>query len=407
MNAADAFVAALQSLRVNVLRSVLTTLGIIIGVGAVITMVAVGTGAERQITNTIRSLGSNLLIVIPSSSVTLGGGREPSALTEADADAIAAEIPGVLVSAPSVQGQGQVIAGNLNWATSIVGVTPPYFQAREWLLAAGRYFTEDEARGGVKVAILGSQVASELFPGMNPVGQHIRVQRVPFRVVGMMQEKGQGGARFSQDDVIFMPLAAARNRVLGRSRVQGDQVSQIAVKVVSEDAVDRVDTAVTELLRLRHRLREGEDDDFYVNNLGDIMEASQSMIGIMQMLLTSIASISLVVGGIGIMNIMLVTVTERTREIGLRMATGARSRDILAQFVIEAVTLSVIGGGIGIVIGYLLSSVLSTFIEFDAIVNLQAVVWAFAVSAGIGIFFGFYPARKASRLNPIDALRYE
>ncbi len=407
MNASDAFVAALQSLRVNVLRSVLTTLGIIIGVGAVITMVAIGTGAERQITDTIRSLGSNLLMVIPSSSVTLGGGREPSALTEGDAEAIASEIPGVLVSAPSVQGQGQVVAGNLNWATSIVGVTPPYFEAREWLLAAGRYFTEDEARGGVKVAILGSQVASELFPGMNPVGQHIRVQRVPFRVVGLMREKGQGGARFSQDDVLFMPLSAARNRVLGRSRVQGDQVSQIAVKVVSEEAVDQVDIAVTQLLRLRHRLREDEDDDFYVNNLGDIMQASQEMIGIMQMLLTSIASISLVVGGIGIMNIMLVTVTERTREIGLRMATGARSRDILAQFVTEAVTLSVIGGGIGIVIGYLLSNVLSTFIEFDAIVNLQAVVWAFAVSAGIGIFFGFYPARKASRLNPIDALRYE
>ena len=406
----DAVLVALRALRANVLRSVLTTLGIIIGVGAVIVMIAVGAGAEARMAELISTLGSNLVMVLPGSStaggVRLGAGTRPS-ITEDDAEAIQHEIPSVQVAAPSIRGSGQLVFRNLNWSTVIHGVTPEYLVARDWEVEKGRAFTTEEVKGAVKVALLGQTVVENLFPGQNPVGQILRIKRVPFEVVGVLKGKGETLMGHDQDDTVFIPLTSARKRVLGGRELGGDTVSTIFVKVKETELVPQAVQETAELLRQRHRIRPGQEDDFFIRNLSQVMETRAESARAMSLLLAAVASVSLIVGGIGIMNIMFVSVTERTREIGLRMAVGARSRDIMAQFLIESVTLSLVGGLIGVVLGVSGSVLIATAGEWPTVVEIRSVLLAFGFAAAVGVFFGFYPARKAARLDPIVALRYE
>ena len=406
----DSTLDAVHALRANVMRSVLTTLGIIIGVAAVIIMVSVGAGAEARVAELIKSLGSNLIIVLPgtttSGGVRLGRGTRPT-ITEDDATAIQHEIPSVQLVAPSVRGTGQVVFGNLNWSTFIYGVTPEYFNVREWEIATGRAFTHEEVKGAAKVALLGETVVDCLFPGEDPVGQIVRIKRVPFEVIGVLNGKGQSSRGHDQDDVVFIPLSTAKKRVLGGRRISGKIVTSIFVKALTSELVSEAEGQVRELLRQRHRLRPGQDDNFFIRNLSQILETRVESSRTMALLLAAVASVSLLVGGIGIMNIMLVSVTERTREIGIRMAVGAESRDILAQFLIEAVTLSIIGGLIGIFLGAGGSVAIAMAGEWPIVIEIDSVILAFGFSVAVGVFFGFYPARKAARLNPIDALRYE
>ncbi len=406
----DCIMAALTSIRVNVMRSALTTLGIIIGVGAVITMVAIGAGAEARVQELISSLGSNLIMVQPGSRTRggahLGRGSSPT-ITESDARAIQAEIGSVLTTAPVVTGSGQIVNGNQNWSTSIVGMTPEYLGARNWTIASGRSFSADEINGKAKVVLLGATVAENLFPGQDPVDQAVRIQRVPFTIVGVLGAKGETSFGRDQDDTVFLPISTAKTRVLGGRRVSGDLVNTIYVKVRSPTMIAEAERDVRDLLRQRHRLAEGRPDDFYIRNLAEIMSARAESSQVMTMLLAAIASVSLLVGGIGIMNIMLVSVTERTREIGLRMAVGAAGSDILLQFLIEALTLSLIGGSIGVLMGIGGSVVIAQLADWPMLLQLQAMLLAFGFSALVGVFFGFYPARKAARLDPIEALRYE
>ena len=410
MNALQAVRIALRSLRVNKLRSALTMLGIIIGVGAVITMVAVGSGAQARVAEQIQSLGSNLIIVL-SGSVTAGGVRmgtsSQQTITEDDSAAIAREIPAVQVSAPSVRGNAQIVFGNLNWATGVQGVTPDYFEAREWPVVNGRAFGPEDLDGATKVALLGQTTALNLFAEADPVGQIVRIKKVPFTVVGILDRKGQNSWGQDQDDIVIIPLSTAKKKVLGKSNSNPRAVSSISVKIRPDEDMGEAETQIRELLRQRHRLQGYQDDDFWLRNLSEILQTQEESSKVMTYLLAAIASVSLLVGGIGIMNIMLVSVTERTREIGLRMAVGARGRDILSQFLIEAVTLSLIGGVIGIAAGLGGAEALSYFAEWRTLVSAQAIALAFGFAAAIGIFFGFYPARKAARLDPIEALRYE
>jgi putative ABC transport system permease protein len=406
----DALNSALRALRLNVLRSVLTTLGIIIGVAAVIIMVSVGAGAEARVDDLISSLGSNLLMVLPGSGtaggVRLGAGSVPT-ITEDDAEAIQSELSIVEAAAPSVRGTAQVVFGNLNWSTLVYGVTPEYLKVREWEITTGRVFTDQEVKGAAKVALLGQTVVENLFPGGSPVGQVIRITRVPFEVVGLLKSKGQTLMGRDQDDAIFIPISTAKKRVLGGRYLGGKAVAAIFVKVREAGLVSEAERQVKQLLRQRHRLRPDQDDDFFIRNLSEFLEARAQSSRAMALLLAAVASVSLIVGGIGIMNIMLVSVTERTREIGLRLAIGARGKDILTQFLIEAVTLSLIGGLIGIALGVGGSMAMSMFGEWPMIVEINSVILAFGFAAAVGVFFGFYPARKAARLDPIEALRYE
>jgi len=406
----DCIMAALGAIQANVLRSVLTALGIIIGVAAVIVMISVGAGAQKQVDDVIKKLGSNLVIVVPGTT-TSGGARgargSRRTLTEDDAIAIQNEVPTVKVSAPTVRGSGQIIFGNQNWSTVIRGVTPDYGQAREWEIADGRWFSNDEVRSAAKVALIGETVSESLFGNDNPVGQIIRIKRVPFTVIGTLVGKGETPMGNDMDDVVFIPLTTAKKRTLGGRRVSGRLVGVVFVKSNSAEVVDDTIRDMTKLLRLRHKLRPGQPNDFFVRNLSSILEARANSSRVMNLLLAAVASISLIVGGIGIMNIMLVSVTERTREIGLRMAVGAKGRDILLQFLIEAVTLSLIGGVIGIVFGLGGSYIIALIGNSPAIVQPYSIFLAFGFAAAVGVFFGFYPARKAARLDPIEALRYE
>jgi putative ABC transport system permease protein len=401
---------ALQALRVNILRSVLTTLGIIIGVAAVIVMVSVGSGAEAKVAELINSLGSNLIYVSPGTTtaggIRLGTGSLPTT-TEDDAEAIQREVPEAQIVSSTVRGAGQVVFGNLNWSTVIYGVTPDYFEAREWEIASGRGFTPEDNKGSAKVVVLGQTVSDNLFPGQDPVGQIIRTTRVPVEVIGVLKSKGQSLGGQDLDDAVFVPLSTARKKVLGGRSRSGRLVGAIIIKARAPELVAIVENQTRDLLRQRHRLRPGQDDDFSIRNLAQVLETQAESSRAMALLLAAVASVSLIVGGIGIMNIMLVSVTERTREIGLRMAVGARSRDILAQFLTEAVALSMIGGLVGITLGVGGSLAFTAFGKWPAIIKPTAVLLAFSVSAAVGIFFGFYPARKASRLDPIEALRRE
>jgi len=401
---------AIRALRVNKLRSALTMLGIIIGVGAVIAMVSVGAGAQARIAEQIQSLGSNLIIVlsgsVTQSGVRLGTGSQLT-ISEDDAAAIGREVRAVQVSAPSVRGTAQVVAGGLNWATVIQGVTPDYFEARDWAVVAGRPVGQEDVDGATKIALLGQTTAINLFGDSDPLDQIIRIKKVPFTVVGVLDRKGQNSWGQDQDDVIVIPISTAKKKALGRSQSNPRAVQAISVKVRADEDMAEAEQQIRDLLRQRHRLQPFQDDDFWLRNLSEVLQTQEESSRVMTYLLAAIASVSLLVGGIGIMNIMLVSVTERTREIGLRMAVGARGRDILAQFLIEAVTLSLIGGVAGITFGLAGSRAISYFAEWRTLVAPEAIGVAFFFAAAIGIFFGFYPARKAARLDPIEALRYE
>jgi putative ABC transport system permease protein len=401
---------ALNALRVNKLRSTLTMLGIIIGVAAVITMVAVGAGAQARVEEQIKSLGSNLMIILPgsttSSGVRLGAGANQS-LTDDDAVAIVREIPEVQVAAPMNRRTEQVVAGNANWSTQIYGVNPDYFEAREWPLQTGRMFDQAELGGNGKVALIGQTVAKQLFGDLDPIDQTIRIRKVPFTIIGVLERKGQSMLGQDQDDVIMLPLSTARNRLFGNTQGKLRRVGTIQVKVREGASMQEAEDNIRELLRQRQRAQSGQDDPFTIRNLTEILQAQEESSRIMTLLLAAVASVSLLVGGIGIMNIMLVSVTERTREIGLRMAVGARSSDILKQFLVEAVTLSLIGGFAGIVLGVASSLLVGHFAGWTIRLSPESIVLAVGFSAAIGIFFGFYPARKAASLLPIQALRYE
>jgi putative ABC transport system permease protein len=401
---------ALRALAINKLRSALTMLGIVIGVGAVIVMIAVGAGAQARVEEQIRALGSNLLLVMPGAT-TAGGVRmgfgSNSTLSEEDVVSINRDIPEVL-AAPALRGSAQVIWGNANWSTQILGVTPEYLDVRQWPLASGRSFEPTEMAGAGKVCLIGSTVAKQLFGTSNPVDQMIRIKRVPFTVVGVLETKGQSLMGSDQDDVILMPIRTARSRVLGSaSAAKQRSVGTIWVKVAEGVDAAGVEGQVRALLRQRHRLQAGADDDFSLRNLAEVMAAQEASSRVLALLLAAVASVSLLVGGIGIMNIMLVSVTERTREIGLRMAVGARTRDILGQFLVEAVTLSLIGGLIGVALGMGTAMAIASFAGWRVLLSPQAVGLAVAFAFVIGVFFGFYPARKAARLNPVEALRFE
>lgn len=411
MTYTDSIFAALLAIRVNVMRSVLTALGIIIGVGAVIVMIAVGAGAQKRVDDLIKTLGSNLVIVVPGTTTSSGArgarGSRPT-ITEDDAIAIQNEVQTVAVAAPQVRGSGQIIFGNKNWSTVIYGVTPEYKQARDWELKHGRWFNHAEVRSAAKVALIGETLVENLFePDENPVGQIIRVKRVPFTVVGTLIPKGETPRGNDMDDTIFVPLSTAKKRLVGGRRLSGRLVNIMYVKSNSADEVDESIREMTNLLRQRHRIRPGQPDDFFVRNLSSILEARADSSRVMTLLLAAVASISLIVGGIGIMNIMLVSVTERTREIGLRMAVGARRRDILLQFLIEAITLSLIGGAVGVALGLGGSFGIAALGNWQTIIRPESIVLAFGFAAAVGIFFGYYPARKAAQLDPIEALRYE
>jgi putative ABC transport system permease protein len=398
---------ALDALRMHALRSALTMLGIIIGVGAVVAMVSVGTGAQRLIEAQIRSIGSNLIIVVPGTA-TSGGFRmglgSQLTLTEDDARAIALEVPAVEAAAPSVRGTAQTVFGNLNWSTVIQGVTPDEIVVREWRLAAGRMFDSQDVGAAAKVAVLGETVVRNLFAGADPLGETIRIKKVPFTVVGVLASKGQSVIGMDQDDVILIPISTAKKRILGAAQSSPRAVNAISVRVTDPTRLDEAQVEIRALLRQRHHLGVGEEDDFSLRVLAELFAAREEAA---TWLLAAIASVSLLVGGIGIMNIMLVSVTERTREIGLRMALGARGRDILTQFLIEAITLSIAGGVVGIAVGVAGSRAIGALAGWSTDVSPGAIALAFTFSAAVGIFFGFYPAHKGARLDPIEALRYE
>jgi putative ABC transport system permease protein len=401
---------ALRALAVNKLRSALTMLGIVIGVGAVIVMIAVGAGAQARVEEQIRALGSNLLLVMPGST-TAGGVRlgfgSASTLTEDDVAAINREIPEAL-AAPAVRGAAQVIWGNTNWSTQIYGTTPEYLDVRQWPLAAGRSFEPAEMAAAAKVCLLGATVARQLFGDADPLDQSIRIKRVPFTVIGVLDVKGQSLMGTDQDDLVLVPLKTARSRVLGTaSAARNRTVGTIWVKAADGVDTKELEGHVRSLLRQRHRIQPGADDDFSLRNLAEVMAAQEASSRVLALLLAAVASVSLLVGGIGIMNIMLVSVTERTREIGLRMAVGARTRDILGQFLVEAVTLSLIGGLAGVALGIGTSVLIAELAGWRIALSPEAVGLAVAFAFAIGVFFGFYPARKAARLNPVEALRFE
>jgi len=396
---------ALDALVSNKLRSILTMLGIIIGVGAVIAMVSIGMGVRDKVSNSIASLGSNLIIVTPgaasSSGVRQAAGTNIT-LTLKDAQAMAREVNGIGAVAPSVSKQYQLVAGNMNWNSSVQGTTPEYMEVRNLSVQAGSFITDDDVETRNRVAVIGATVASNLFDNTNPIGQSIRINNAPFTIIGVLESKGQSAGGQDQDDTVIIPLTTAQERMMGITYVQ-----TISVQAANSEVVDQVQEGITSLLRARHDITADKTDDFSVRNLASVMATAQETTGTITMLLGSIAAISLLVGGIGIMNIMMVSVTERTREIGIRKALGARYANILMQFLIEAVVIGVIGGAIGIVFGIGTSYAISSIAGWNTVITATPILVAFGFSVGIGLFFGLYPARKAALLNPIDALRYE
>jgi putative ABC transport system permease protein len=405
MRATATFKIALRALRRNKLRTMLTMLGIIIGVGAVIAMVSIGNGAKAQVEAQIASLGQNVILVFSGSTTRSGlntGWGSASTLTVEDADAIRREASSVVGISPEVRTFSQVAAGNQNWLTQVLGESADYIDIRQWPLAEGNNFSDADVRSATKVAIIGKTTARQLYGEASPVGQIIRVKNVPFVIVGELSPKGLSVMGSDQDDVLVMPYTSAMKRLTGNITVRS-----LAVQVASDKQLTEAQQDIAAILRQRHRIQPGRDDDFTVRTQQEIAEAATATSRIMTVLLGAIASVSLLVGGIGIMNIMLVSVTERTREIGIRMAVGAKGRDILLQFLIEAVTLSLIGGIIGIGLGVGISRLLAEKFQWPTLTSPASILLAFVFSALVGIIFGSYPARKASQLDPIDALRYE
>jgi putative ABC transport system permease protein len=405
MNTAGLLRVAFQSLVRNAFRSLLTMLGIIIGVGAVITSMAIGSGAQAAVQAQLARLGSNLIVVVPGSSITggvqLGAGARQS-LKLGDATAIQADVPGVAYVAPISSTNAQAVSGGNNWATSIVGTTPSWLSVQNWTIAQGSFFSDADVRSGAKVAVLGATVETNLFPSGSALGSSVIIKSVPFVVVGILQAKGQSGFGRDQDDQIIVPISAMQLRLNGQN-----WLSTIFVSAQSPDAVATVVASTDALLRLRHALTARAPDDFSVRNIADVQQAASATADVQSRLLDGIAAVSLIVGGIGIMNIMLVSVTERTREIGIRMAVGARERDILMQFLVEAVALSCAGGVIGVLVGIGAAIGTSAGAGWAIIIEPTSIVISFVFAALVGIAFGFYPAQRASRLNPIEALRHE
>lgn len=396
---------AFDALLRNKMRSILTMLGIIIGVGAVIAMVAIGKGAQTQVEAQISGLGSNILMVFPGSTSrggVMGGSGTGTGLTEEDQHAVKEQCPAVAYVSPQVGSGGQVVYGNQNWQTRINGGTVDFFAIRDWRLEAGDFFTEQDVRAATKVCLLGQTIVQQLFAGVDPIGQTIRIRSIPFRVIGTLKAKGQNAMGMDQDDLIIIPYTSLQKRIMGHTHSWG-----FIASAVSKAQIPLAQQQMRDFLRMRHNLGPGEEDDFTIRTQTEIADAQSATANIMTVLLASIASISLLVGGIGIMNIMLVSVTERTREIGVRISIGARPRDILTQFLMESIVMSLIGGIIGIMLGLIASSLLSKFAGWPTYVTAQSIILAVSFSMGVGIFFGYYPARKASSLNPIEALRYE
>jgi putative ABC transport system permease protein len=398
---------ALKAIRRNKIRSGLTMLGVIIGVASVIAMIALGSGARASIDQQIQSQGTNVIFVSsgsfgrPGGGAVRGGAGTVTTLTLDDAKAIA-DLPGVTRVSPMVRGRAQVIAADQNWNTSVEGGNEDYLAIRNWALASGDNFTARDVLVAEKVCLLGDTVVRNVFPDQDPVGQVIRVKNLPFRVLGVLAPKGQGQFGQDQDDLIIAPYTTIQKKLLGITYIQ-----QVYVSAANSDRVEQVAVEITRLMRQRHRITNPDEDDFTVRTVEEMAATRVQMANTMTGLLMSVASVSLLVGGIGIMNIMLVSVTERTREIGLRMAIGAKGRDVRRQFLVEAITLSLIGGGIGVALGFGLAESLSRWMSWPAQVSINAVMMSFAFAAATGIFFGFYPAQKAAQLNPIDALRFE
>ncbi len=405
MNPREVIRVALRALARNKMRTILTMLGIIIGVGAVICTVAIGQGASAQVQQQIQSLGNNMMMVF-SGSVNTGGVRMGSGatktLTADDADAILAHVQGVVAVSPIVGSSVQVVNGNQNWFTRANGASADITEIRHWPVVQGSMFSERDVNMAGNVCVLGNTVAQQLFGDSDPVGQMIRVQNLPFRVLGVLQTKGQSSNGQDQDDMMIVPYTTVQKKISGISWVQ-----LIMVSTTSQQAMAQVQSGISALLRQRHHLRATEDDDFIIRSPNEMAQAAEATSMVMTLLLAGIASISLLVGGIGIMNIMLVSVTERTREIGVRMAVGATEEDVQAQFLSEALVLSSLGGLAGIALGMVASAIISNVLHWSTVVSLLSVVVAVVFSAGVGIVFGYYPARRAARLDPIEALRYE
>jgi putative ABC transport system permease protein len=405
MKLLNTLISAFRALQRNKLRSFLTMLGIIIGVGAVIAMLAIGQGAEYSVKAQIAALGTNVLMVFPGSQQQGGvrsGAGTAVTLTEDDAQSIARDCPAVQYLSPGSMAFGQVVAGNLNWSTVIQGVGVDYPEIRQWPLDYGEFFTDQDIKAATKVCVIGSTVAENMFPGTSPVDQTLRIRNVPFKVIGVLTRKGQNAMGQDQDDVIFAPYTTVIRRL-----AHWHNLRYILVSATSLKDINTAQGQIEGVLRMKHKIQPYEPDDFTIRNQTDLATTATATTQILTILLASIASVSLLVGGIGIMNIMLVSVTERTREIGIRMSIGARSRDILTQFLIEALVLSLMGGITGIIIGLVGSSTISKLAHWPTIVTPFSIALSFGFSIAIGIFFGFYPARKAALLNPIDALRYE
>jgi len=398
---------AFRALVRNKMRAILTMLGIIIGVSAVIAMVSIGQGAQASVQAQIESIGTNLLFV-SAGAQNVGGVRSgtgdtgTNTLTVEDLDAIKREVPSVAMVTPAVNARSQLVAGNLNWNTSLQGVSEQYPEVRKWTVQSGSFFTDADVRTAGRVIVIGQTIADSLFPGTDPIGQTLRVANLPFKVTGVMTRKGQDQQGRDQDDIAFAPYTTVQKKVLGSPRLQVAYASAI-----SQDATYTAQEQITDLLRQRHKLGDNEANDFTVRNMTDIAEAANETNNTMTLLLACIASVSLLVGGIGIMNIMLVSVTERTREIGIRMAIGARSSAVRSQFLIESIVLSLTGGFIGIVLGIVVSVSIPKLLGWPTLISSLAIIGSVIFSAAVGIFFGYYPARKAAGLDPIEALRYE
>jgi putative ABC transport system permease protein len=407
MNILSIIRIAFLALARNKMRAALTMLGIIIGVSAVIAMVSIGQGAQASVQAQIENMGTNLLF-ISAGAQNVGGVRSgagdtgTNTLTAEDLDAIRREVPSVAMVTPNVNARAQLVSGNLNWSTSVQGVSEQFPDVRKWTLQSGEFFTETDVRTAARVIVLGQTIADNLFPGMDPVGQTVRVMNLPFRVTGVMARKGQDPQGRDQDDTALAPYTTVQKKILGSPRLQIAYVSAI-----SQDATYTAQAQITDLLRQRHKLSASDANDFTVRNMTDVAEAANQTNSIMTILLGSIAGVSLLVGGIGIMNIMLVSVTERTREIGIRMAIGARSSAVRTQFLIESIVLSLTGGLVGILLGIIASLAIPLMLGWPTLVSTSAIIGSVLFSAAVGIFFGYYPARKAAGLDPIEALRYE